>query len=279
MRNDGSTEQKLIKQIGFDMGSADGFKCVICCDSICYDSTKYINLTCGHAFGKSCMRKWVESSNQKKCLLCEKPLTDNEIKEINYIPLQERVVIISENAIKLFGRTMLKIAPPLAAGAASLFVVRAVGVAAGADGVAIVAAGAVGAAAVVIGAAAGAVGAAAGVDRAIGTAVGGAGAVGLVGAVGAVEVAAGTAKIAGLAAGAIAVAAGVTAGVAVGSVGSVGAAGVGAGFGVGATGVAVGSVGAAGFGAGFGVGAAGFTVGIIGAGVVYDEQEMNPVVV
>lgn len=35
-------------------------------------------------------------------------------KQITNIPLQERVVIISEKAIKLFGRTVLKFIPPFA---------------------------------------------------------------------------------------------------------------------------------------------------------------------
>ena len=98
------------------MDSANGFKCAICYDSICCDSTKYqsINLTCGHAFGKSCMRKWVESSNQKKCLLCRNPLTDIEINEIKTIPLQERAVIISKKAFKLFGQTISQIVSPFA---------------------------------------------------------------------------------------------------------------------------------------------------------------------
>ncbi|WP_373691127.1 RING finger domain-containing protein, partial [Endozoicomonas sp. ONNA2] len=44
------------------MDSTNGFKCVICYDTACSDPTKdkSINLTCGHAFGKSCLRKWVE---------------------------------------------------------------------------------------------------------------------------------------------------------------------------------------------------------------------------
>ena len=90
-------------------------KCAICFDSICCDSTKYksIDLKCGHAFGKSCMQKWLESSNQKNCYLCQNPLTDHEIKEIKNIPLQERAVIISEKIIKLSGQAFLKNALPL----------------------------------------------------------------------------------------------------------------------------------------------------------------------
>ena len=90
------------------MDNASGYKCVICYDSICCDSTKYqsINLTCGHAFGKSCMRKWIESSNQKECILCKNPLTDYEINEIKNIPLQERAVIIAQKAIKIFCRNI-----------------------------------------------------------------------------------------------------------------------------------------------------------------------------
>ena len=96
------------------MDSANGFKCAICHDSICCDSTKYqsINLTCGHAFGKSCMRKWVESSDQKNCLLCRNPLTDIEINEIKTIPLQERAVIILEKAFKVFGQTISRLVSP-----------------------------------------------------------------------------------------------------------------------------------------------------------------------
>ena len=97
------------------MDSANGFKCAICHDSICCDSTKYqsIELACGHAFGKSCMRKWVESSNQKKCLLCRNPLTDIEINEIKTIPLQERAVIFLEKSFKLFGQTISRLVSPV----------------------------------------------------------------------------------------------------------------------------------------------------------------------
>ena len=89
-------------------------KCAICFDLICCDSTKYksIDLKCGHAFGKSCIQKWLESSNQKNCYLCQNPLTDHEIKEIKNIPLQERAVIISEKIIQLSGQAFLKNALP-----------------------------------------------------------------------------------------------------------------------------------------------------------------------
>ncbi|MBO9495171.1 hypothetical protein J7438_13890 [Thalassotalea sp. G20_0] len=101
--------------VGFDKGSANGangFQCVICRGSICYDSAedKTINLKCGHAFGRSCMRKWVESSKQKKCLLCTHQLTVNELKKIKDIPLQERLVITLEKTYTLFGRTILNCA-------------------------------------------------------------------------------------------------------------------------------------------------------------------------
>ena len=226
------------------MESANGFTCAICRDSICCNSTKYksINLTCGHAFGKSCMRKWVESSNQKECCLCKNQLTDNEINKINEIneineikniPLQERVVIISEKTIKLLGRTIFKLVPLLAAGTAITFGAGvAVGNATGAIGAA------AGTAALVAGLAAGiavgAVGAATGVDR---------------DAVMAVGATAGTVGAAGAAIGA--------------AVGVAGALGV---VDRTATAVAV----------GFTVGTAGGTItGVIGANDAYDEQEMN----
>ncbi|MBO9481778.1 E3 ubiquitin protein ligase [Salinisphaera sp. G21_0] len=156
------------------MNSANGLKCAICYDSICYDSTKdkSIKLTCGHIFGKSCMRKWVESTNQRKCLFCNNQLTDNEIKEIKNIPLQERVIIILEKPIILIGRAILDYVPGFAAGAAffGAIVGASAGAVAGASaGVVVITATT---ALITAGAAAGAVAAIAEVDRGVGTAVG-----------------------------------------------------------------------------------------------------------
>ena len=168
------------------MNSAKGVECAICYDSICCDSTKYksIKLTCGHAFGKSCMRKWVESSNQKKCPVCTNQLTDNKIKEIKNIPLQERVVIFLEKTSKLIGRTIVELVPSFAVAGA---------VFGAADGA--VSGGILIAAATVLitaGAAAGAVAAATGASRDIGTAAGAAAgaAVGATVAIGGLAVAA-----------------------------------------------------------------------------------------
>ncbi|MBO9495103.1 hypothetical protein J7438_13540 [Thalassotalea sp. G20_0] len=233
--------KKIISWFGFDVNSANGLKCAICYDSICYDSTKdkSIKLTCGHIFGKSCMRKWVESTNQRKCLFCNNQLTDNEIKEIKNIPLQERVIIILEKPIILIGRAILDYVPAFAAGAA--FFGAIVGASAGA--VAGASAGAVAGVVVITaptalitaGAAAGAVAAIAEVDRGVGAAVG--------------------------------AAAGAAAGAAVG----IGGFDVAAAAGV----VAPAAVGFLGATIGGGLGVMG---GTLGALFVYDEQEMNPVV-
>ncbi|MBO9482633.1 MULTISPECIES: RING finger domain-containing protein [Gammaproteobacteria] len=77
----------------------DGVNCSICLDS---KKCEIIHLTCGHAFGRSCLLNRLESHNQKTCTLCHKQLTDNDIKEIKAIPLPERLVIISKKMIKLF---------------------------------------------------------------------------------------------------------------------------------------------------------------------------------
>ena len=217
------------------MDSANGFKCVICYDSICCDSakSKSINLTCGHAFGKSCMRKWMESSNQKECLLCKNPLTDNEIKAIKSIPLQERVIVILEKTTELIGRTILEFAPAFATVGITTVVVG--GVTGGASG-AVLAVAPVAAAAA--GVAAGAVGAAAGVNRFAGGAA--AAAFGAVMASGAV-----VASRAVEASGAVEATTGFTA------------------WDVGCTAT---------------IGLAVSVVGVFLADIVYDEQEMDPVV-
>ena len=297
------------------MDNAGGFKCVICYDSICCDSAKYqsIDLTCGHAFGKSCMRKWIESSNQKECLLCKNPLTDYEIKEIKNIPLQERVIIVSKKAIKLFGQTILNNASFFVAGTVTTFALANAGVAtrlvasfapwlaAGCN------AGIVGVAA---GVAAGAVCVATGVDMAAARAVcataGAVGTVGIIGgyvrvnagavgvAVGAVGVTARTVGVAfgviGFTAGAVGVIAGAV-GVAAGAIG-VTAGAIGAVITAGTFGAAVVAAGAYStavtipVSVGFIVGVTGAVyfigggvLGDIGAYAVYKEQEMNPVIV
>ncbi len=223
------------------MNSAKGLECVICYDSICCDSTKYksIKLTCGHAFGKSCMRKWLESSNQKKCPACTNQLTDNKIKEIKNIPLQERVVIFLQKTSKLTGRAIVECVPAFAVGGAVFGAALWANVGA-VDGA--VSGGILIAVATVLitaGAVAGAVAAATGASRNIGTAAGA--------AVGAAAGA--TVAVAGLA---VAASAGVFGGIRDACV-----------------------VGAAG---GCGALAGGF-VGGITADILYSQQEMNPVVV
>ncbi|MBO9494602.1 E3 ubiquitin protein ligase [Thalassotalea sp. G20_0] len=176
------------------MNGAKGLECAICYDSICSDlkKIKRTELTCGHAFGKSCIRKWVESSNQKKCPVCTTQLTDKKIKEIKNIPLQERVVIFLEKMIKLTGRTIVDCVPAFAVPGAFLGAAlwATVGAAeAAAAGVIVIAAPTV---FVTAGAAAGAVAASAGVPRNIGIAAGAAvgAAVGATVAVGGLAVAA-----------------------------------------------------------------------------------------
>ena len=154
-------------------------KCPTGCDSLTNDKT--IELTCGHVFGKSCLLNWLESSNQESCFLCNNPLTDNEISEIQPVPLQERACSVPEQATKLFGRTISKLTPTLACGLVvgtslgaagavlsnavnSLFPVQAPhgvvdGAVAGAFGAL------VGFAAITVGAAVGSLGAATGVNR------------------------------------------------------------------------------------------------------------------
>ena len=227
------------------MNSAKGLECAICYDSICCDSTKYksIKLTCGHAFGKSCMRKWVESSNQKKCPVCRNQLTDNKIKEIKNIPLQERVVIFLEKTSKLTGRTIVECVPAfIVAGAV-------IGAALWAN----------------VGATDGAV--AGGLMIAVATVLITAGAV-----AGAVAAATGASRNIGIAAGA---AVGATVGATV-AVGGLAVAASATGFGAASGGIrdACVFVGAGACGA-----IAGGFVGGITANILYLQQEMNPVVV
>ncbi|MBO9496868.1 E3 ubiquitin protein ligase [Thalassotalea sp. G20_0] len=84
------------------MGITDGVGCIICHDSAQCSPFKP---TCGHTFGRSCMQRWMESSGQRNCLTCTRQLTDDEVEQINQIPLSERVVKISIKAIPIFGRT------------------------------------------------------------------------------------------------------------------------------------------------------------------------------
>ena len=86
------------------MGVTDGVGCLICHDSAQCSPFK---LTCGHAFGRSCMQRWMESSGLKNCLLCTKQLSHDEVKKINDIPLCDRVVNISTTALPIFGKTAL----------------------------------------------------------------------------------------------------------------------------------------------------------------------------
>lgn len=81
------------------MNVTNGVSC-----SICHDVTncELIQLTCRHAFGRSCMRLWLDTSDQRHCLLCEQPLTDYDLQRINYISLSERVVGVSSTAISIF---------------------------------------------------------------------------------------------------------------------------------------------------------------------------------
>ncbi|WP_257264486.1 RING finger domain-containing protein [Endozoicomonas sp. ONNA2] len=255
------------------MDSANGVKCAICYDSVCSDRTTYniINLTCGHAFGKSCMRQWIESSNQKKCLFCNNPLTDNEIKEIKNIPLQERLAIISEKAIKLFGQTTLLLAPSIGG---TIWLALHAALVGGTDAGIVFSAAVACGTCITTGAAVGAVGAAAGVDKAatviFGTVTGAAGAAAVIfgtitGAAGAVAATDGafafTVGVIGITAGVIGVNAGVI-GVTAGAVTAVGAIGA----------VTIGAIGAA-------AGLAAAALGAFGAHCAYEEQAMNPVVV
>ncbi|WBA79405.1 RING finger domain-containing protein [Endozoicomonas sp. GU-1] len=86
------------------MDAVDDVACLICYDS---EKCRPFKLTCGHAFGRSCMQEWMESSGQKNCLLCTKQLTDDEVKRIKRIPLYDRAVNILIKAIPIFGKTAL----------------------------------------------------------------------------------------------------------------------------------------------------------------------------
>ncbi|WP_448215571.1 RING finger domain-containing protein [Endozoicomonas sp. 2B-B] len=81
----------------------DNIKCAICYDTANCDS---IELKCGHAFGKSCMQKWLARNDQKNCHFCRKELTDIDLKKIGKIPLHERMVVILERTIKFIRKTV-----------------------------------------------------------------------------------------------------------------------------------------------------------------------------
>ncbi|WP_422473623.1 RING finger domain-containing protein [Endozoicomonas sp. ALB032] len=81
----------------------DNIKCAICYDTANCDS---IELKCGHAFGKSCMQKWLARNDQKNCHFCRKELTDIDLKKIGKIPLHERMVVILERTIKFIRETV-----------------------------------------------------------------------------------------------------------------------------------------------------------------------------
>ncbi|MGO0307099.1 RING finger domain-containing protein [Endozoicomonas acroporae] len=86
------------------MDATSGVGCVICQDT---EKCRPFKLTCGHAFGRSCMQEWIESTGQKNCVLCKKQLTDDEVKRIKRIPLYDRAVNILIKAIPIFGKTAL----------------------------------------------------------------------------------------------------------------------------------------------------------------------------
>ncbi|WOG27499.1 RING finger domain-containing protein [Endozoicomonas sp. 8E] len=81
----------------------DDIKCAICYDTVNCES---IELKCGHAFGRSCMQKWLARNDKKNCHFCRKELTDIDLKEIGEIPLQERMVAILEGTIKFICKTV-----------------------------------------------------------------------------------------------------------------------------------------------------------------------------
>ena len=86
------------------MDATSDVSCSICRDS---ENCSPFKLTCGHAFGRSCMKRRMESSGLKNCLLCEKQLSHDEVKQINDIPLYDRVVNISTKALIILGKTAL----------------------------------------------------------------------------------------------------------------------------------------------------------------------------
>ena len=81
------------------MNVTNGVSCSICHDVA---NCELIQLTCGHVYGRSCMRLWLGTSDQRHCLQCAQPLTDYELQRINYIPLSERVVAVSTAATSIF---------------------------------------------------------------------------------------------------------------------------------------------------------------------------------
>lgn len=84
------------------MNATEGVRCAICHDSV--DCSPF-KLTCGHAFGKSCVQVWMESSDQKNCPMCRKELTDDEITQINDLPLYDRTVNVLKKATPIFTKT------------------------------------------------------------------------------------------------------------------------------------------------------------------------------
>ncbi|WP_257265678.1 E3 ubiquitin protein ligase [Endozoicomonas sp. ONNA2] len=83
------------------MNVSNGVSCSICQDVA---NCKIVELTCGHSFGRKCMKIWIETSGQKRCLLCSKPLTDGDLQRINHTPLYERLADISTTAIRTFSQ-------------------------------------------------------------------------------------------------------------------------------------------------------------------------------
>ncbi len=81
------------------MNVTNGVSCSICHDVA---NCELIQLTCGHVYGRSCMRLWLGTSDQRHCPLCVQPFTDYDLQRINYIPLSERVVAVSTAATSIF---------------------------------------------------------------------------------------------------------------------------------------------------------------------------------
>lgn len=91
--------------------SVNGLKDFDC--AICYDSTcESIKLDCGHAFGRLCIRKWIERSNQIDCPTCQRQLTDENINEIKKASLWERAVSIPIKSTIFLCHAILMLTPP-----------------------------------------------------------------------------------------------------------------------------------------------------------------------
>ncbi|USE37107.1 hypothetical protein MJO57_02430 [Endozoicomonas sp. SCSIO W0465] len=56
------------------------------------------------------MQTWIETSDQKRCLMCSQQLTDGDLQRINHTPLYERIVNISTTAFAIFRPTFYRVA-------------------------------------------------------------------------------------------------------------------------------------------------------------------------